>query len=43
MTRIGRYVSYGVAVMARVGGRYEPYRPLVAVRRGCSGPCRWLS
>ena len=31
MTRIGRYVPYGVAVLARIGGRYEPYWPLFAV------------
>ena len=41
MSRIGRYLPYGVAVLARIGGRYEPYWPLFAVWRGCSGPCRW--
>ena len=24
MSRVGRYVPYGVAVLARIGGRYEP-------------------
>ena len=24
MSRIGRYMSYGVAVLARIAGRYEP-------------------
>ena len=24
MSRIGRYVLYGVAVLARIAGRYEP-------------------
>ena len=28
MSRIGRYVPHGVAVLARIGGRYEPYWPL---------------
>ena len=41
MSRIGRYLPYGVAVLARIGGRYEPYWPLFAVWRGCSGPYRW--
>ena len=41
MTSIGRYVPYGVAVLARIGGRYELYWPLLAVRGGCSGPWRW--
>ena len=31
MSRVGRYLSHGVAVLARVGGRYEPYGPLFAV------------
>ena len=25
MSRIGRYLLHGVAVLARIGGRYEPY------------------
>ena len=41
MTRIGRYLPCGVAVLARVGGRYDPYWPLCAVWRGGSGPYRW--
>ena len=41
MNRIGRYLPYGVAVLARVGGRYEPYWPLFAVWCGCPGPYRW--
>ena len=41
MSRIGRYLLYEVAVLARVAGRYEPYWPLYAVWRGCSGPYRW--
>ena len=41
MTRIGRYLPYGVAVLGRVAGRDESYRPLCVVRRGCSGPYRW--
>ena len=24
MSRIGRYLPYGVAALARIGGRYEP-------------------
>ena len=43
MSRIGRYLLSEVAVLARVGGRYEPYWPLFAVWRGCSGPYRWPS
>ena len=31
MSRIGRYLPYGVAVLTRIGGRYEPYWPLLAV------------
>ena len=31
MSRIGRYLLYEVAVLARIGGRYEPYWPLFAV------------
>ena len=31
MSRVGRYLLYEVAVLARVGGRYEPYWPLFAV------------
>ena len=41
MSRVGRYVPYGVAVLARVAGRHEPYWPLCAVRRGWSGSRRW--
>ena len=41
MSRIGRYLPYGVAVLAHIGGRHEPWWPLLAVRRGCSGPYRW--
>ena len=41
MTRIGRYLPYGVALLARIAGCYEPYWPLFAVRSGCSGPCCW--
>ena len=41
MNRIGHYLLYEAAGLARVGGRCEPYWPLLAVRRGCSGPCRW--
>ena len=41
MSRVGRYLLYEVAVLARIAGRYEPYWPLFAVRRGCSGPYRW--
>ena len=31
VSRIGRYLPYGVAVLTRTGGRYEPYWPLFAV------------
>ena len=31
MNRIGRYLPHGVAVLARVAGRYEPCWPLYAV------------
>ena len=41
MSRIGRYSPYGVAVLARIGGRYELYWPIFAVWRGCSAPYRW--
>ena len=41
MARIGRYLLCEVAVLARIAGRHEPYWPLLAVRRGCSGPYRW--
>ena len=41
MSRIGRYLLCEVAVLARIAGRYEPYWPLFAVWRGCSGPYRW--
>ena len=33
MTRAGRYVPYGVAGLAHIGGRYEPCWPLFAARR----------
>ena len=29
MSRIGRYLLCEVAVLARVGGRYDPYWPLL--------------
>ena len=32
MSRSGRYLPHGVAAVARVGGRDEPYWPLPAVR-----------
>ena len=41
MSRIGRYLLYEVAVLARIAGRYEPYWPLLVAWRGCSGPYRW--
>ena len=41
MSRIVRYMSYGVAVLARIAGRYEPSWPSFAVWRGSSGPCCW--
>ena len=41
MARIGRYLPCEVAVLARIGGRYDPYWPLFAVWRGCPGPYRW--
>ena len=41
MSRVGRYLLSEVVVLARIGGRNEPYWPLLAVRCGCSGPCRW--
>ena len=41
MSRVGRYLLSEVAALARIGGRYEPYWPLFAVWRGCSGPYRW--
>ena len=41
MSRIGRYLLPEVAVLARIGGRYEPCWPRFAVWRGCSGPYRW--
>ena len=34
MSRVGRYLSYGVAALARIAGRYEPYWPLFAVLCG---------
>ena len=34
MSRIGRYLLCEVAVLARVGGRYDPYWVLFAVGRG---------
>ena len=30
VSRIGRYLPYGVAVLARIGGRHEPRWPLLA-------------
>ena len=41
MSRIGRYLLYEMAVLARVAGRHEPYWPIDAAWRGCSGPYRW--
>ena len=41
MSRIGRYLLYEEAVLARIAGRYELWWPLFAVRRGCSGLYRW--
>ena len=41
VSRIGRYVQCEVAALAHIGGRYEPYWPLLAVWRGCPGPYRW--
>ena len=41
MSRIGLYLLYEVATLARIGGRDEPYWPLFAVWRGCSGLHRW--
>ena len=38
MSRIGRYLLYEVAVLARIVGRYDPYWPLYVARRGCFGP-----
>ena len=29
MSRIGRYLLHGVAVLARIAGRYEPYSPFI--------------
>ena len=29
MSRIGRYLLYGVVVLARIGGRYEPCWPVI--------------
>ena len=43
MSRIGRYLLYEVAALARIGGRYEPYWPVFAVWRGCSGLYCWPS
>ena len=31
MSRVGRYLPYGVAALARIGGRYELCWPLLAV------------
>ena len=39
-SRVGRYLLSEAAVLARVGGRHEPWWPLFAVWRGCSGPCQ---
>ena len=41
MSRVGRDLLLGVAGLARIGGRYERYWPVLAVWRGCSGPYRW--
>ena len=41
MSRTGRYLPYGVAALARIGGRYERCWPLLAAWRGCYGPRRW--
>ena len=41
MRRTGRVLIYEVAVLARIGGRYDPPWALFAVWRGCSGPYRW--
>ena len=41
MTRIGRYLLSEVIALTRIGGRYEPCRPLFAVGRGGPGPYRW--
>ena len=38
MSRIGRYLLYEVAVMARIAGRYEPYWPLVCRRAWLFSP-----
>ena len=38
MSRIGRYLLYEVAVLARIAGRYDPCWALFAVWRGCFGP-----
>ena len=32
MSRVGRYFLYEVAALARIAGRYDPYRPLFGVR-----------
>ena len=40
MSRIGRYLLYEVAVVARIGGRHDPNWALFAVGRGCSGLAR---
>ena len=31
VSRVGRYLPYGVAALARIGGRYEPDWPLLGV------------
>ena len=31
LSRVGRYLWYEVAALARIGGRCEPYWPLFAV------------
>ena len=41
MSRAGRYLLHEEAALACIAGRYEPYLPLFAVWRGCSGPYRW--
>ena len=41
ISRTGRYLLSEVAVLARIGGRYEPYWPLFVVNVGGSGLYRW--
>ena len=35
MSRTGRYLPYAVAVLARIGGRYDPCWAIGAAWRGC--------